>query len=83
MYLEYHAECLSPRPNWDPLFRKWVCPHASPGTKGGGTHSPVGEGGCPNSDDRKKPSTLSTVWFIEKLTYVQSGPDKAAGWPDL
>ncbi len=33
--------CLSSRPNWDPLFRKRVCP---PGTKGRGAHSPADEG---------------------------------------
>ncbi len=43
--LEYHSVCPL-CPNWDlphhPLSRKRVCP--PPGTKGGGTHSPWGEG---------------------------------------
>jgi hypothetical protein len=54
-------QCLSPRPNWDPLPP--ALPQASvspPGTKGEGYTLTCGRGvGGPNSDNlKKKPSTL-------------------------
>jgi hypothetical protein len=58
-------QCLSPCLNWDlppPLPQASVYPH--PGTKGGGGHSPAGEGvGVPIRTTVEKPSILSTLWI--------------------
>jgi hypothetical protein len=44
-----------------------------PGTKGGGTHSPAGEGeGGPNSDDRRKSLALSLLCE----SYINRWPDR-------
>ncbi len=67
-------QCLYPRQNWDPpplLPQESVSP---PEPIGGETHSPAGEGGVVLSSDdwRKKPSTLSTLWYVlfNQILYV-------------
>ncbi len=70
--INLEPQCLSPRPNWDPhpRARKRVCPPTEP--KGGGTHSPVGEGvgGSQFGRVEKKPSTL--VYLLYKISFSLS-----------
>ncbi len=81
MYLENQSVCPLIQIGTPPPTKSECVPTPREPKEGICTHSPAGEGvGGPISDDwRKKPSTLSTLCFIEKLTYVQSGPDQAAG----
>jgi hypothetical protein len=55
--------CLSPRPNWDPLFRKRVCPLPEP-KEGGHIRLRVRGWGVPiQKTGEKACSTLSTLWY--------------------
>ncbi len=65
---KYRPQCVSPRQNWDPptpLPQASVTSELPPESKGGGTHSPAGEGVGESQFRRleKMLSTLPTVCY--------------------
>ncbi len=63
-------QCLSPRPNWDPLHpfsRKRVLP---PRNQRGERHTCLRVKGGPNSDDWRKSLTLLLFWGITYIKYI-------------
>ncbi len=74
MYIPKVPKCLSPRPNWERPNPSPTSECVPPGTKGGGTHSPAGEGvgreyqfGRPE----KKSSYLSTLWYESIFSLIE------------
>jgi hypothetical protein len=71
IFKEYHVHCMSPRRNWDSptsRSRQRVCP-PPPGTKGGGAHSPAGEG-LGESQSRRLEKHLSTLTILWSNVYM-------------
>ena len=75
IYLEYHMQCLSRRPNWDsppppPPPASGCVPR---GTKGGEAHTHAGEGvgGPTNSDDWRKSLVLCLLCMCPIASMVK------------